>query len=109
MTTDKQLLPCPFCGHETAVVSDNSFGLVFTVNCGNGSCRASGPRERCAADAGPAWNARVAPMEAARPSLGEDVVERVRGALKREDRVGSRVVMVDTNDLRALLAMQSNG
>lgn len=63
MTTHKELIerlkPCPFCGHKTNAVSDNGAGLVFTVVCGNGSCRARGPWERCAGDAPGGWNTRT--------------------------------------------------
>lgn len=51
------LKPCPFCSGEVATVSDNARGLVFDVKCGR--CRATGPAERCAADAATAWNQRA--------------------------------------------------
>ena len=69
------LQPCPFCGHEANSVSDYGRGLMFNVHCGNGSCRATGPWERCADDAAHAWNTRA--MQAVRPSDG--VVEALLG------------------------------
>jgi hypothetical protein len=54
---------CPFCQWPTNAVSDNGRGLVFNVRCGNGNCLATGPLERCAADAVSAWNTRALPAQ----------------------------------------------
>lgn len=70
-----ELKSCPFCGSNTASVSDNGRGLIFHVRCDK--CRAAGPGERCASDAIAAWNTRTPSPEP------RDASERISGAVSR--------------------------
>jgi Lar family restriction alleviation protein len=76
MTTDEQLLPCPFCGEADAFSERADFSSSYIV-CNN--CQARGPIECQDSDeeeepgrdsAIAAWNNR---MEAVRPPVGEEV------------------------------------
>lgn len=77
----RALEPCPFCKHEVPAVSDGNNGLHFRVICGNGSCRAAGPLERCAADAVSAWNvSALTPPGGDRPSAATKRMAKTLGA-----------------------------
>jgi Lar family restriction alleviation protein len=111
MTTDEQLLPCPFCGEADAFSERADFSSSYIV-CNN--CQARGPIECQDSDeeeepgrdsAIAAWNNR---MEAVRPPVGEEVVERVASALRHEIRP-LRIVDSRNAARAAILAMQSNG
>jgi hypothetical protein len=112
MTTDKQLLPCPFCGGEAILDDVSSFlgDAKWSPACETEDCVMWNAKYATQREAAAAWNTR---MEAVRPPVGEEAVERVAKAMQQaRDEIGAteqQRIAFAYAEAAMRSAMQSNG